>query len=139
VLFRSNRYVVTKDPALLFRNDITILNSILTNPIQGAASHGDNSGFNNLDFWQTYTPAEFGLAYEAYDEASLTLFNHSTYLSDSPLTHWKQYKNGKLDNTPISNARTFFHEYGKTAPPVYWLLHPFLFRTHHFFEDQRLS
>ena len=36
--------------------------------VKGVASHGGLTGYNNLDFWQTRLPGDFGLLYEAYDE-----------------------------------------------------------------------
>lgn len=126
--------VVKKDPKKLLENDIQILNSLIEKPIYGVASHGDNSGLNNLDFWKFFNPEDFGLLYEAYDKRKFNLFNNSIYVSDSLITRWKVYEKGNLINSELNNIKEFLLNYNYKEP-CYLLLHPFIFRENHFFED----
>jgi len=71
--------------------DIKVLESIFGIKVKGVASHGGNTGFNNLDFWKNKRPSDYGLVYEAYE-----WFSDVFYVSDSEWTQWKCYKNGKL-------------------------------------------
>jgi hypothetical protein len=73
-----------EDGADCLRRDIVIMRRMLAADVVGEASHGGNTGLNNLDFWRDRTAAEFGLAYEAYDrQPSFNLFHESTHISDS--------------------------------------------------------
>ena len=126
--------VLKKEPKKLLEKDIKILNSLLETSINGVASHGDNSGWNNLDFWNFFNPEDFGLLYEAYDKKKFNLFDKSIYLSDSLITRWKVYEKGKLVNNELNNVKEFFENYNYKEP-CYLLLHPFIFREKHFFED----
>lgn len=125
---------VKKEPKRLLENDIAIMNALLDKPICGVASHGDNSGFNNLDFWNFYKPKDFGLLYEAYDEKEFNLFNRSIYVSDSPITRWKVYEKGVLVNNELTDINKFLLNY-HYEEVCYLLLHPFIFRDNHFFEE----
>jgi len=71
--------------------DIEILNSMFDISVEGVASHGGNTGFNNLDFWKNRETNDFGLLYEAYD-----CFEDAFYISDSEWINWKCYDNGNL-------------------------------------------
>ncbi|WP_159656071.1 hypothetical protein [Vibrio atypicus] len=86
--------------------------------ILGTASHGDITGNNNLDFWKTRKPSEFGLLYEAYDES---LWNHCRYVSDSEWIRWKSYNNGIImagdERSPIQHAKD-------NPDLIYLLTHP---------------
>ena len=90
---------------LLFQ-EIALLETIIGTKIYGSASHGDMTGFNNLDFWQKRNPSMFNLLYEAYDEA---LWKHCRYVSDSEWVHWKAYQDGALiegdRRTPAEHAQ----------------------------------
>jgi hypothetical protein len=79
------------------KRDISILGTMLSVKVCGIASHGGETGLNNLDFWNNRSAKEFGLLYEAYDTSpAFNLFHESLYISDSEWTHWKCYKSGVL-------------------------------------------
>jgi peptidoglycan/xylan/chitin deacetylase (PgdA/CDA1 family) len=91
--------------AALLRQEIDLLETLIGAKIYGTASHGDMTGFNNLDFWASHRPAEFGLLYEGYDEP---LWKNCRYVSDSEWTRWKAYENGRLldedRRSPVEHA-----------------------------------
>lgn len=102
----------------LLRKQIQLLETICQTKIYGTASHGDITPYNNLDFWNSNLPQEYGLLYEAYDKR---LWDHCRYVSDSEWVQWKAYENGiRLDNdrrTPL--------EHLEEMPPIFHLLtHP---------------
>ncbi len=90
----------------VLEKELEFLENIFETKIYGTASHGDMTHYNNLDFWKTNKPNDFGLTYEAYDHK---LFNHCRYVSDSEWTKWKAYENGKLleddRRTPIEHMK----------------------------------
>ncbi len=90
----------------VLEKELEFLENIFETKIYGTASHGDMTHYNNLDFWKTNKPNDFGLAYEAYDHK---LFNHCRYVSDSEWIQWKAYENGKLleddRRTPIEHMK----------------------------------
>src|ERR1700683_3804195 len=96
------------DAASLLRCEIDLLQTVTGTKIHGTASHGDMTGYNNLDFWRTHSASEYGLLYEAYDEA---LWKNCRYVSDSEWIRWKAYENGELmtgdRRTPIEHAQDF--------------------------------
>jgi peptidoglycan/xylan/chitin deacetylase (PgdA/CDA1 family) len=121
-----------EDPAVSLRRDLDVMKKMLDVDVVGVASHGSNSGLNNLDFWRGRDPAEFGLRYEAYDtQPRFNLFHESVFVSDSNWTYWKCYRNGVLDpedrRTPVEHA--------DEGPQVLTLLvHPDTYFDRHFYE-----
>lgn len=121
-----------EDPSDVLVRDLRIINQMFGVTVQGSASHGALTGTNNLDFWRTRKPAEFGLLYEAYDtEPGFNLFNESIYVSDSAWTHWKTYEHGSLVDgdlrSPADHAR-------EARPLIYALIHPDTFYDRHVYE-----
>ena len=110
------------NPIQCLRTDLMTMSVIFGIKIQGVASHGGNTGLNNLDFWKTHKPKDFDLAYEAYDqEDTFNLFHDSLYLSDSEWTQWKAYVDGQLR----ANDRRSLVEHLRDEPRrVYLLIHP---------------
>lgn len=94
----------------------------------GVASHGDYTGYNNLDFWQNNNAPDFGLLYEAYDKK---LWEHSFYISDSLIKGWKSYTNGTLNE---NDHRCPCQVFNDAHPVIYLLTHPFCFYWRHFHE-----
>jgi len=100
------------------KTEIRLLEAIFNTKIHGTASHGDITGFNNLDFWKKFNPHSLGLNYEAYENK---LWNNCRYVSDSEWTIWKAYHNGKL----IENDRRSPIEHIKERVKILHLLtHP---------------
>ena len=94
--------------------DIDVLNRMLGITVRGVASHGGMTGLNNLDFWRDRSPADLGLAYEAYDKTdAFGLFDSSFYISDSEWTRWKCYDRGNL----CAGDRRSFEEHARTKHP----------------------
>ena len=70
-----------EDAAECLRRDLVVLSTMVGRPTYGVASHGDMTGYNNLDFWKERNPVEFGLEYEAHDDGpNFGLFRHSRYI-----------------------------------------------------------
>lgn len=86
-------HICDMKPEEVLRSNLNVFKSLLDVEVQGVASHGDMTPYNNLDFWKTRSPEEFGILYEAYDDR---LWKHSRYISDSEYTQWKAYENGEL-------------------------------------------
>lgn len=106
-------------PATVLRRDLAILEALIGRPVVGVASHGGNTGLNNLDFWSDHKPEEFGLLYEAYDRhPRFDLFHRSFYVSDSEWTRWKCYDRGVL----VEGDRRSFAEHARDAHPLIYLL-----------------
>jgi len=121
-----------ESPEDILRRDIQSLSHMLREDIVGSASHRDFSGINNLDFWKNHTPEEFGLWYEAYDEKSFGLFQEGRYVSDSEMIQWKAYDKGQLRQ---NDSRSLKEHLIENKLPLYILLHPFVFRAFHYFEE----
>lgn len=114
------------------KRDLLVLSAILGIEVRGVASHGANTGFNNLDFWNDHTPSEFGLLYEAYDQSPyFGLFSTSLYVSDSEWTRWKCYRNGVLQREDRRSLREHCME---REPLIYSLVHADTFHDVHFYE-----
>ena len=114
------------------RKDIEILEHLLDLKINGVASHGGLTGYNNLSFWKNFSPEDFGLEYEAYDnEFKFGLFKNSLYISDSEWTHWKCYKNGIICENDFRSLRQHVCD---NPPVIYSLIHPDTFFERHFYE-----
>lgn len=109
-------------PTQCLRTDLEIMGTMFDVTVQGVASHGGRTGLNNLDFWKTRKPNDFGLSYEAYDEESaFGLFKNSLYISDSEWTQWKSYNNGRLQE---NDRRSLIEHLEHEPPRVYLLIHP---------------
>jgi hypothetical protein len=80
------------EPRRALAAELGLMRDVLGCEVVGAASHGDATAYNNLDFWKANPPADFGLRYEAYDER---LWKACRYVSDSNYT-WKAYDQGEL-------------------------------------------
>ncbi len=121
-----------EDPADCLRKDIDILNRMFDIRIKGVASHGGMTGLNNLDFWKTYRPVDFGLLYEAYDhEPSFNLFQEAFYISDSEWVRWKCYNKGKLI---AGDHRSLKEHLSDQHSLIYLLIHPDTYFERHFYE-----
>lgn len=121
-----------EDPADVLRRDIEIVQKAFGTQVYGVASHGGLTGLNNLDFWTSHKPAEFGLLYEAYDrEPGFNLFQESLYVSDSEWTRWKCYRRGKLAE---GDRRCFGEHLLESAPLIYLLIHSDTYFKRHFYE-----
>ena len=117
------------DGASLLRAELHLLETLLKTKIHGTAAHGDMTPFNNLHFWRSHAPAEFGLIYEAYDPQ---LWNHCRYVSDSEWTRWKSYDDGALRE---GDRRTPLEHVLEDSPNVLYLLtHPESWYEHYIHE-----
>ncbi|MBM3846369.1 MAG: hypothetical protein FJ405_08795 [Verrucomicrobia bacterium] len=121
-----------EDAAECLMRDIDVLNRMLGISVRGIASHGGMTGLNNLDFWRDRSPADFGMAYEAYDKTdAFGLFDSSFYISDSEWTRWKCYDRGTL----CAGDRRSFEEHARIKRPlVYLLIHPDTYYDGHCYE-----
>jgi hypothetical protein len=106
------------DSVLLLRHEIGLLEAVIGAKIYGTASHGDMTPFNNLHFWTTHRPDEFGLLYEAYDKK---LWDNCRYISDSEWVRWKAYENGNLIE---NDRRTPLEHLADGVPVLHMLTHP---------------
>jgi hypothetical protein len=106
------------DGAALLRSELELFERIFGQSVVGTAAHGDMTPYNNLHFWQSHSPSDFGLTYEAYDEP---LWKHSLYVSDSEWTRWKAYLNGELLQDDRRHPAEHF-DVGHSV--VYLLTHP---------------
>ena len=112
--------------------DIDIINRMFDINIVGVASHGGNTGLNNLDFWKSKTANNYGLSYEAYDkEEGFNLFDTSFYISDSEWTQWKCYNRGIA---MPGDQRTFQEHLTSNHELIYLLIHSDTYFDHHFYE-----
>lgn len=121
------------EPAIdCLMRDLAVLKEITRDNIFGVASHGGNTGFNNLDFWKDRSASEFGLLYEAYDKSeSFGAFHESLYISDSDWTQWKSFRNGLKQESDKRNLSEHVNEGEKL---IYLLIHPDTFYESHFYE-----
>lgn len=121
-----------EDPVECLKRDLDVMSRMYGIDTKGVASHGGMTGLNNLDFWKTHRPAEFGLLYEAYDrEPAFNLFHESFYISDSEWVRWKCYDKGirkEGDHRPLQNHLADGH------PLIYLLIHSDTYFDRHFYE-----
>ena len=121
-----------EDASSCLRRDLDVLKRMLDIPLDGIASHGGMTGFNNLDFWKDKDPTEFGVIYEAYDKTdSFNLFENSFYISDSEWTQWKCYNKGNLCQ---GDRRTPTEHFQDRHPLIYMLIHPDTYFNRHIYE-----
>jgi hypothetical protein len=114
------------------KRDLKVLETILDQPVWGIASHGGRTGLNNLDFWKTHSPKDFGAKYEAYSaQWGFDLFDKSFYISDSEWTRWKCYNRGSL--VP-NDFRTPSQHLAEAHHLLYLLVHPETYFDRHFYE-----
>lgn len=114
------------------RKDLEVLERLFEYKIKGVASHGGNTGFNNLDFWKDRKPSEFGLLYEGYDrEPEFNLFQEAFYISDSEWTQWKCYDQGKLMLGDRRSPKEHLRDGHKL---IYFLIHPDTYYDKHIYE-----
>lgn len=119
-----------EDAVTALRRDLAVMEAMLGQRVQGAASHGGLTGLNNLDFWADHTVAEFGLSYEAYHDG---VFEASRYVSDSEWVRWKCYEKGvRVDGDHRSPS-----EHAKLDAPrlMYLLVHPDTYFNRHIYEN----
>jgi hypothetical protein len=124
-----------EDAELCLRRDLAVMQAMFGSEVRGAASHRGMTPWNNLDFWKTRKPRDFGLVYEAYDtEASFGLFENSFYVSDSEWTNWKCYNHGVL----VAGDRRSLGEHAAARHPLlYALIHSDTYFDRHPYEAER--
>ncbi|ODS09944.1 polysaccharide deacetylase family protein [Vibrio scophthalmi] len=106
------------DPEIQLMKQVKIIKQYYEIDMFGTACHGDLTGYNNLDFWKSRKPSDFGFLYEAYDQ---NLWKNCRYISDSEWVRWKSYNNGVLQ---VGDHRTP-KEHAEDKPDVIYLLtHP---------------
>jgi hypothetical protein len=112
--------------------DLKVLGSMFNYEVKSVASHGGNTGFNNLDFWKDKKPKDYNLLYEGYDkESEYNLFQEAFYISDSEWTQWKCYNKGKL----VENDRRSPKEHlDDNHELIHLLIHPDTYFNNHFYE-----
>ena len=112
--------------------DLKVLGNMFNYQVKSVASHGGNTGFNNLDFWKDKKPKEYNLLYEGYDkEPEYNLFQEAFYISDSEWTQWKCYNKGKL----VENDRRSPKEHLADGHElIHLLIHPDTYFNNHFYE-----
>jgi hypothetical protein len=121
-----------EDPEVCLMRDVEVMNRILDIEVKGIASHGGNTGLNNLDFWRGKKGQELGFLYEAYEESdAFNLFKEAFYISDSEWTRWKCYDKGVL----LEGNRKSLQEHAKDGHElIYLLIHPDTYFDRHFYE-----
>ena len=114
------------------RRDLKVLGNMFDYDVKSIASHGGNTGFNNLDFWKDKKPKDYGLLYEGYDkEPEYNLFQEAFYISDSEWTQWKCYNKGVL----VENDRRSPSEHLKDEHQlIHLLIHPDTYYIRHIYE-----
>jgi len=108
-------------PEMVLERDLGMLESLFGRNIKGAASHRDWSGYNNLDFWETHNPSDFGLDYVAYK--TLGLFTGATYISQHGIG-WKCYDRGRLTEDKSDLMRHLKDGAAKEEVTICALMHP---------------
>jgi hypothetical protein len=121
-----------EDAADNLRRDIDVMNRMFGIEIKGVASHGGNTGLNNLDFWKDKKASDFGLLYEAYDkQPEFNLFQEAFYISDSEWIRWKCYNKGvKVEN----DFRNIMEHLQDNHHLLHVLIHPDTYFDRHFYE-----
>lgn len=121
-----------EDAEKCLRRDLEVLGKMYDYKVTSVASHGGMTGDNNLDFWKTRKPVEFGLLYEGYDkEPEYNLFQEAFYISDSQWTQWKCYNKGKVVENDIRSVKEHL---GDNHPLIHLLIHPDTYFFKHFYE-----
>jgi hypothetical protein len=115
------------DPATGVRAAVLMLSDLLGVAVVGAASHNDITPDNNLDFFRSTPVNDLGLAYEAYDESGLGLFQSSWYVTDGYFWQWRAYDKGVL--TDVKDCLCAHIAQRRT--PLYCLIHPHVWYPRH--------
>lgn len=128
-------HIWQEDAASCLLRDIQVINAMFDIDIQGVASHGGMTGLNNLDFWQSQSPAVYGLKYEGYDkEPAYNIFQESFYISDSEWTRWKCYDKGvKVENDSRSPSQHIVDDH----PLIHLLIHPDTYYKNNFYDNEK--
>ena len=121
-----------ENPEDCLKRDLKVLGTMFNYKVKSVASHGGNTGFNNLDFWKDKKPKDYNLLYEGYDkEAEYNLFQEAFYMSDSEWTQWKCYDKGKL----VENDRRSPSEHLEDGHNlIHLLIHPDTYFKNHIYE-----
>ena len=121
-----------ENPLDCLKRDIKIMEAGFGIKIKGIASHGGNTGLNNLDFWKENTAKELGFLYEAYDhQPEFNLFQEAFYVSDSEWTQWKCYDKGKLC---VDDRRSLAEHAKDNHHLMHFLIHPDTYYFRHIYE-----
>jgi hypothetical protein len=128
-------YIWSEDAKDCLIRDISIINQMFCININGVASHGGMTGLNNLDFWNSYKPKDFGLLYEGYDrEEEYNIFADSFYISDSEWVRWKCYNKGiKVENDFRSPSEHIVDNHEL----IHLLIHPDTYYNNNFYDNER--
>ena len=120
------------DATVCLKRDLEAMRAMFGVEIRGVASHGGMTGLNNLDFWRTHRPSQFGLLYEGYDEEpEFGAFQNSFYISDSEWVRWKCYDRGTLR---AGDNRTPGEHAAEGHPLIYLLVHTDTYHERHCYE-----
>lgn len=121
-----------EDPGECLVKDLKVLGAMFNYTVKSVASHGGSTGFNNLDFWKSKKPKDYGLLYEGYDkEPEYNLFQEAFYISDSEWTQWKCYNKGVLVE---GDKRSPKEHIGDNHKLIHLLIHPDTYFNNHFYE-----
>lgn len=119
------------DPTEALKRNTSLLESMYDIRVHGIASHGGLTGENNLSFWDRRDAKDLGFTYEAYDKSNLGAFYNGIYVSDSEVTRWKTYMQGKL----VLGDRRKPSEHVLDGPQlIYMLIHPENYYEKHIYE-----
>ena len=122
----------SEDPLQCLKRDIAIIETGFDIKVKGIASHGGNTGLNNLDFWKNTRAKDLGFLYEAYDhEPEFNLFQEAFYVSDSEWTQWKCYDKGTLR---VEDRRSLSEHAQDKHPLMHFLIHPDTYYFRHIYE-----
>lgn len=117
------------DPEESMRICVQALELALGHGYSGVASHRDWTQDNNLDYFRAHGAEEFGLDYEAYDDANLGLFRRAAYLTDSAMWHWRLFVDGEL----TGDQRCLCEQFRNGGHPLaYVLTHPHAWYDRHY-------
>ncbi len=121
-----------EEPENCLIRDIQVMEKAFEIRVKGVASHGGNTGLNNLEFWKDKKALDYGLLYEAYDhQPAFNLFQEAFYISDSEWTQWKCYNKGKL----LVNDRRSPSEHSLSGHNlIHLLIHPDTYYNRHIYE-----
>lgn len=114
------------------KRDLMVLGHMFNYKVKSVASHGGNTGYNNLDFWKNNKPKDYNLLYEGYDkEPEYNLFQEAFYISDSEWINWKCYNKGKLVEGDTRSPSMHIKDNHKL---IHLLIHPDTYYYNHIYE-----
>lgn len=123
----------SEDPLQCLKRDISLIETGFDIKVKGIASHGGNTGLNNLDFWKNKRAKDLGFLYEAYDhEPEFNLFQEAFYISDSEWTQWKCYDKGTLQ---VEDRRSLSEHAKDNHSLMHFLIHPDTYYYRHIYES----